>query len=181
MNLLTERLSASEKRIMELTELFNKNIIPEYKICSQCKEEKHFLKYRLKKEKGKKIFLRCECIECSKKYTYLNKPVTKDNKEKRKNSFYKWRNKNKDYERIKIIKNKYNLTIDEYNTLLVSQNFSCGICKTSQSLLKKSLAIDHCHNTGKVRGLLCNNCNTGLGQFKDNINSLKSAIKYLQK
>jgi hypothetical protein len=43
----------------------------------------------------------------------------------------------------------------------------------------KELAIDHCHKTGKIRGLLCKNCNQGLGQFKDNIDLLLSAAKYL--
>jgi len=46
---------------------------------------------------------------------------------------------------------------------------------------KKQLDVDHCHTTGEVRGLLCNRCNTGIGQFKDNPNILRSAARYLDK
>lgn len=52
----------------------------------------------------------------------------------------------------------------------------CPIC----SKKKKRLQVDHCHETGKIRGLLCNNCNKGIAYFKDNKTSLKNAIKYLQ-
>lgn len=54
----------------------------------------------------------------------------------------------------------------------------CAICKTS--LLDKKAHIDHCHKTNKVRGVLCELCNKGLGQFKDNIASLENAVKYLK-
>ena len=43
------------------------------------------------------------------------------------------------------------------------------------------LVVDHCHKTGKIRGLICDSCNVGLGRFKDNIDNLKNAIKYLEK
>lgn len=60
----------------------------------------------------------------------------------------------------------------------------CNICSISQlehkSLFKRDLYIDHCHNTNKVRGILCHNCNLALGNFKDNIEFLSKAIKYLQ-
>ena len=60
--------------------------------------------------------------------------------------------------------------------MLIEQEKRCVICKRNVIL-----RVDHCHTTGKVRGLLCHNCNTGLGQFKDNIDNLKMAIKYLEK
>lgn len=70
---------------------------------------------------------------------------------------------------------KYGLTYEEYQTMLVEQNGECAICS---KVLEKP-CIDHCHTTGKVRGLLCNSCNTGLGHFKDNPDSLEAAIRYL--
>lgn len=75
------------------------------------------------------------------------------------------------------LKYDYNLTEEQYLLLKENQNYSCAICKDS----KKKLVIDHCHTTGKVRGLLCTNCNTALGHFKDNIKFLDSAKDYLNK
>jgi hypothetical protein len=56
----------------------------------------------------------------------------------------------------------------------------CKICKTHYSEFSKRLAVDHDHNTGKIRGLLCLYCNTGLGKFKDSTKLLNEAIKYLE-
>lgn len=67
------------------------------------------------------------------------------------------------------------------------QNAACAICKKFEEMFdkrtnkKKHLCVDHDHKTGKVRGLLCHSCNLGLGKFKDNISSLKTAITYLSK
>ena len=66
-----------------------------------------------------------------------------------------------------------------YKELLLKQNSVCDICKLPEK--NRKLAVDHCHKTGKIRSLLCTNCNTSLGGFKDNINLLESAIKYLRK
>jgi hypothetical protein len=74
----------------------------------------------------------------------------------------------------------YNLTIDDYNKMFTSQNGCCKICGKHQSEFKKSLSIDHNHQTNEVRGLLCNNCNTILGHAKDDIEILQNAIKYLK-
>jgi hypothetical protein len=75
----------------------------------------------------------------------------------------------------------YNITLEEWNNLLQSQNNKCAICNNDNPSKIKSFDTDHCHKTGKVRGLLCHNCNVGLGNFKDDINYLKSAISYLEK
>lgn len=81
--------------------------------------------------------------------------------------------------RNKQLLKRYGITIMEYDKLLISQNNSCAICKTHVSELSKRLAVDHCHTTKKVRGLLCYNCNTGLGRFKDDTNIMSEAISYL--
>lgn len=77
---------------------------------------------------------------------------------------------------------KYNMTIEDYNSLLESQNGKCAICGKDNCGRSdhKYLYVDHNHQTGKVRGLLCASCNAGLGQFKDNISYLKNAVKYLE-
>ena len=71
-------------------------------------------------------------------------------------------------------KQKYGLTDEEF-TSMVESTPHCPICGSEEPLV-----IDHDHSTGKVRGLICDSCNLGLGKFMDNIQSLKNAIKYLE-
>ncbi len=79
------------------------------------------------------------------------------------------------------IKAKFGITVDQYNELLDKQNGCCAICGTDQPDSKHGVfSIDHCHSTGKIRGLLCQPCNKGLGLFRDNAESLKAAVAYLQ-
>ena len=74
---------------------------------------------------------------------------------------------------------RYGITVDDYNQMLAEQNGACAICKCPPTT--KRLAIDHCHTTGKVRGLLCGPCNVSLGQFRDDPRVLLEAAKYLLK
>lgn len=76
---------------------------------------------------------------------------------------------------------KYGMTINEFESILKSQDGKCAICGYSD-LSKKNFfpMVDHCHDQGHVRGLLCGECNFGLSKFKDNIELLQNAIKYLQ-
>jgi hypothetical protein len=66
---------------------------------------------------------------------------------------------------------KYNITANDYDTMLKEQNHKCKICLISFLHTKHSTKpfIDHCHTTNKVRGLLCLHCNAGLGYFKDDV------------
>lgn len=73
---------------------------------------------------------------------------------------------------------KYGLTVDEAETMLESQGGVCAICKQVEPN-GKHLAVDHCHETGVVRGFLCTNCNNGLGRFKDNPELLIRAADYI--
>lgn len=79
-----------------------------------------------------------------------------------------------------LLKRKYNITLEEYNKIFELQNGCCAICGKHQSSLRRSLCVDHNHSTGKIRGLLCDICNHGLGSFYDSINLLESAILYLK-
>jgi len=78
-----------------------------------------------------------------------------------------------------MLQRKYDLTHDEYLELSDSQNGCCAICNIDPGI-DKNLHVDHDHETGKVRGLLCTQCNSGLGMFKDRIRLLASAIVYLE-
>lgn len=75
---------------------------------------------------------------------------------------------------------KYSLTLENFNQILAQQNNSCAICFTKNAGGKGTFHVDHNHVSGRLRGLLCHNCNLGLGHFKDNPNLLSVAIKYLQ-
>lgn len=71
-------------------------------------------------------------------------------------------------------KRKYGLHPDQYSRMLEDQNYTCAICFTAEPLL-----VDHCHKSGRVRGLLCKRCNTILGLVKDSRTHLQRAQDYL--
>ena len=80
------------------------------------------------------------------------------------------------------LKHRHKLSIEEYNNKLYEQNGQCAICgsETSGHKNQPRLLVDHCHRTGKIRGLLCDKCNRGMGQFDDNPELLILAIEYLR-
>ena len=79
-----------------------------------------------------------------------------------------------------LLMKNYGITIEDYNEMFSKQKGRCAICNKHQSDLERTLNVDHCHSTGKVRGLLCQNCNTGIGLLQDDCDVLLSAAKYLQ-
>jgi hypothetical protein len=76
---------------------------------------------------------------------------------------------------------KHGLTMEDFNQFLEDQDGVCAICHEFNGGRADRLNIDHCHTTGKVRGLLCHKCNRGIGLFKDSVENLQSAISYLQR
>lgn len=86
-----------------------------------------------------------------------------------------------DRQRKYQLKDKYGITEDDYDSLLEKQDHSCAICGTDKPTGKwKRFAVDHCHHTGDIRGLLCNECNRGIGLLKDNPELLDKAALYLR-
>jgi hypothetical protein len=81
------------------------------------------------------------------------------------------------------LKHKYNISIEEYDRKLYEQNKQCAICGRNNTGHKnqKMMLVDHCHKTGRVRGLLCSKCNRGLGQFDDNPELMLLAVEYLRR
>ena len=79
----------------------------------------------------------------------------------------------------KALKGKYNLTIADYDQLLLNQGNSCAICSGTETGHLGRFVVDHDHVTGKIRGLLCWSCNVGIGHLKDNPKILVSAANYL--
>lgn len=74
---------------------------------------------------------------------------------------------------------KYKISVEDFNKMISEQNNNCKLC-LNELKPGKGTAIDHCHATGNVRGILCLECNIGLGMFKDNIQTLRNAINYLK-
>lgn len=133
------------------------------KECNICKEIKDFEEFvkRSNRTSGRQPY----CKECH------NKKMRDNYSSKRM----------KDYD----LKKSYGIDLQEYERMFKEQNGCCLICNTHISEInskhKKNLCVDHCHISGKIRGLLCDSCNRGLGLFKDNILILNNAIKYLSK
>jgi hypothetical protein len=88
------------------------------------------------------------------------------------------------YFRNHRIKKTYGITQEQYEQMLKDQGGVCAICgrlPNGSNHVEQSLVIDHCHTTNKVRGLLCNNCNSGMGMIGDTVEHLEAAIEYLKK
>lgn len=108
----------------------------------------------------------------------------KQHKEKLKNEAREYRKNNKDYvfnASVRKLEKNYNLTLEMYNAILKIQNHCCAICLKNLNNSKRKPDVDHNHNTGQVRGLLCTNCNTGIGMFKENIDFFNRALIYIDK
>jgi len=127
-------------------------------ICGELKERSEFYKW-----KSRQDGLTAYCIPC---FTERNKKWNKENPEKSKSASI-----------ATSRKIKYGISREDYAQMLVDQNNQCGICKKE---IGWEAAVDHCHTTNKVRGLLCRKCNLGLGGFKDNIETIRKAIAYVK-
>lgn len=129
------------------------------KVCSKCKCElplSSFCSNKSRKD-GKQTW----CAECG--------------RAQRKT----WIQANPEKVRNHSLKKRYGISLDRYLEMLEAQNGRCAICGTDVPGGSGSFHVDHCHDSGKVRDLLCNNCNLGLGYFKDNESILLKAALYL--
>lgn len=147
-----------------LPRIFDENGLKE---CRDCKIGKTKEEYY--PSKSYSCGFRAECRDCGKKKAKQHPKTPKQN-------------------RIAKLKKFYNLTLEEYDEMFKKQGGVCAICKGTQATkhtgvggINMYLDIDHDHETGEVRGLLCGSCNRGLGQFKDNIENVLNAAIYLEK
>jgi hypothetical protein len=140
--------------------IFDKMIFMETKICTKCGVEKpitEFYNDKQKPDRHRPDCKKCNIVQCS-----------------------AWAKRNPS--RRKSIMTKYNtgLTPVQYDNVHTYQNGQCAICGKTASENGKKLAVDHCHDTMLVRGLLCTTCNFALGYFQDNELLLLKAITYLK-
>jgi len=157
-------------------------IVNNYKYCKSCKSDydrKRYLDNLIKRREQAAVYAsnnKENKRNYDKNYRKINKDKVLSSKKERKAS-------GKSYieARRSSIKRKYNISLEDYDTMLNNQLGKCKICGATESNHKSSvLYIDHCHKTNKIRGLLCHHCNYGLGGFRDNIEYLNSAIEYLK-
>ena len=130
----------------------------DFKICSKCKESKpilHFHKMRNTR--------RYDCKECRNKY------------------LREWSIKNPEKKIEQKYRARYGINLNKYEQLLDLQNHACAICHRKENIRKtdKYFLVDHCHKTGKVRGLLCHRCNQALAQLNEDPSSSIKLIKYI--
>ena len=144
------------------------------KICSKCKKELPLSKFWFQNKKTGKRMSACKDCGNNSQVWYRNKNRELLNK-KRKEYYYK----NQEREIIKAreirrkypektfatnIKSRFGITVEQYYEMLKEQDGKCAICGINYG--KRKFCIDHCHKTNKVRGLLCNGCNVGIGFYE---------------
>ena len=132
------------------------------KTCTTCLSEKPFSEFH--RGQHYKDGYRSKCKQCMSAYS------------KERNSSPQQKDKHREWS----YKRRYGITPSEYDRMLSNQNGVCKICGSKDS--KKGdhrFMVDHCHTTGKVRGLLCAPCNSAIGLLGDNISTLQNAINYL--
>lgn len=131
------------------------------------------------KEYRKQYYLKNKQKEIEYAANYRNENKEKIKKDRKDNP-----DKHKNYN----LKRDYGITVEDYNSLLEDQNFSCASCGISTTELENNnqwkrhhkLVVDHCHETGRIRGLLCNNCNTALGMVKESLAVLEGLKRYVE-
>lgn len=101
---------------------------------------------------------------------------TEGHKEWKKN--YRALQSTKDARRNQLLQKNFGITLEDYTKMLVGQSGVCAICLKADP--PRSLAVDHCHKTGKIRGLLCRACNVSIGLLEDDGDRLERAIRYLR-
>lgn len=138
------------------------------KKCTKCGEQKPLSQFSKHKSGKNGIRAQCKlCISLARFETCVRKP--KRTAEETKNLY-----------KSRAFKKKYGISKEDFYDLRLKQNNKCAICKNTLENDKKS-HMDHCHDTGKLRGVLCTTCNVGLGMFKDSLSLLKSAVTYIKK
>ena len=151
------------------------------KYCNRCKTLKTTKDFY--KNKSTKDGLASQCKNCAAMH---RKKWYNKNKERVLEAGKRHYQNNKDSYREGEYKRKFGITLDDFNILYKKQNGVCAICekpetaKAANSNQVRQLSVDHCHKTGKIRGLLCSSCNLIIGRLGDNEESLRKLINYMK-
>lgn len=148
------------------------------KTCSKCGKNKFVTKFT--KDVSKRDKLHSSCRECASEWNRQYYQRNKNKIDARNRLYYKANKESINTGcRNWYLKHHHNITIDEYDVMFEQQDGVCAICGLPQ--LMKRLSIDHNHQTGYTRGLLCVKCNSFIGLACDDIELLRVAIEYLEK
>jgi len=121
-----------------------------------------------------------KCKSCNKEHEQSSREI-KSNSAPRLCENFRPYNKLFDDKRDGIVRRQYGITLAQYEQMLRDQDNKCAICGNEDEVEGRRLAVDHCHQNGNIRGLLCGKCNRGIGLFYDNPKLLEKAISYLTK
>ena len=144
------------------------------KRCTKCGIVKPVIEFG--KEKRYSSGYRSWCKQCICTY---NHGWNKRNPQSRVAATQKWKRNNPHKPISARLKKAYGITLEEYEGLLAQQGNRCAICSADKPGGIGRFHVDHDHVTGRVRGMLCNNCNTAIGLMRENTTILRSAIEYL--
>lgn len=139
----------------------------ETKTCKDCSKEKPLSEYSKFSRSADGLDYRCKPCKAVRQKKWSDSIPDK-------HLYYRERN----------LRKAFGIGLDEYNAMLEKQGGVCSICEQEETTVRAgrvmALSVDHCHETGKIRGLLCNSCNRALGKFKDSVQHLTAAIRYLE-
>lgn len=166
---LTCKLSIKEIEKNRILKKENKT-----RYCYTCKSKQPLSHFTEKRNKNDNIIYRCNIFLKEKRIS------PKKGKPGKRFKSLEYSRDSKEYKLDRYYEKRYNISLKDYNNILTQQSNCCGICKEHKNNFKQSLCVDHCHITGKIRGLLCKTCNKALGHFKDNLDTIQKATSYLK-
>ena len=145
-------------------------------LCTRCKEKKEWSEFYLRSKVSRKTGLKLKYSHCRACH-----------REQRRIDYPRHRDRETDWN----LRSKYGIGKEDYDLMLLEQGGTCKICNKEGHVRKKGsrkgkagtkvpLSVDHNHDTGQIRGLLCLNCNTGIGHFKDSVTLIRKALEYLE-
>lgn len=150
-------------------------ILSMLKKCIWCHEEKPLDCFS--KDKNKKFGVKSYCKPCNVKRT----AGWRESNPGRRQQYEKDRREaDPEAQRGRNLKHKYGIGLKEWQEMFDLQGGHCASCGKHQADLEKTLVVDHCHSTGRVRALLCNHCNIILGYAKESIDTLESVANYIK-
>lgn len=133
--------------------------------CSKCGGAEHFVSGRDKRR---------ICRPCHREQGSLWRKANPEKHNRKHRTTEEGREKSRKYRRRWALQNRYGITAEQYEEMGIAQDWTCPIC----GVVSNNLHVDHCHSTGRIRGLLCRRCNPGIAMFDEDPKRLMRAVEY---